>query len=252
MSSDISRLLRDWPYDPSRINARIVPGDDGADKLQLRLDLGMMQMELEGRPDGQRPEGRESWLAYYQDELAAHEAEHGSPEGWQLTPEDCARLHAEAVQYYHRYLSLAHLEDWRRVMRDTRRNLGCFEFVAAHAPDADTAWALQQFTPFVRMMNTRAAAMLLLRDGEVEAAIRKVDDGAAAIERFLRQHDRGDTGEESAELRALHEWREELQGRVPLPLREQLKRQMDAAIQREEYERAARLRDQIAELDRQV
>ena len=41
---------------------RIVPGDDGREKLQMRIDLGLLQMELDGRPDGQRPAGAESLL----------------------------------------------------------------------------------------------------------------------------------------------------------------------------------------------
>ena len=32
----------------------------------MRIDLGLLQMELDGRPDGQRPHGFESLLDYYE------------------------------------------------------------------------------------------------------------------------------------------------------------------------------------------
>ena len=37
--------------------ARKIVGEDGKEKLQVRLDLGLLQMELNGRPDGERPHG---------------------------------------------------------------------------------------------------------------------------------------------------------------------------------------------------
>jgi hypothetical protein len=52
VSNDIFKTLSGWQYDPDRVSVRIVPGDDGRDKIQLRLDLGMLQMEFNGRPDG--------------------------------------------------------------------------------------------------------------------------------------------------------------------------------------------------------
>jgi hypothetical protein len=246
MSADISSVMQEWPFDPQRINARIVPGDDGRPKLQLRLDLGLMQMELDGRPDGQRPEGRESWLEV----LEARRALAGEDGEFELAAEDCARLQAEAVQYYHRYLSLAHLEDWARVKRDTERNLRCFEFVERHASSAEVAWGLRQFTPFVEMMRTRAAAMLELGAERVGEAVRLVDAGIGRIEEFLRGHVQEEDADDSAELRSLREWREELRERLPMDPRDRLRRKLAAAVEREAYEEAARLRDELAELER--
>ena len=44
MSFDISDILADWPYEPGQISARKITGDDGKEKIQLRLDLGLLQM----------------------------------------------------------------------------------------------------------------------------------------------------------------------------------------------------------------
>ena len=51
---NIDRILRDWPYDPQGISVRKKKGDDGRDVLQMRLDLGLLQLETTGRPDGQQ------------------------------------------------------------------------------------------------------------------------------------------------------------------------------------------------------
>ena len=54
MSKDISNLTSGWPYDADEVRARWIQADDGTRKVQLRLDLGVFQMEIEGRPDGTR------------------------------------------------------------------------------------------------------------------------------------------------------------------------------------------------------
>jgi len=65
-NKDITPLLKGWDYEPGTINVRKVTGLDGAAKLQMRLDLGLLQMEMMGRPDGARPHGCESLLEFYE------------------------------------------------------------------------------------------------------------------------------------------------------------------------------------------
>ena len=72
MSFDISHILSDWPFKPGEVTARRIVGADGQEKIQVRLDLGLLQMEASGRPDGQRPHGHESLLAYYEYLLQKH------------------------------------------------------------------------------------------------------------------------------------------------------------------------------------
>jgi len=66
MSFDLSELLSDWPYEPGQLQVRKITGSDGREKLQLRLDMGVLQMEMKGRPDGQEPHGFESEFAHQQ------------------------------------------------------------------------------------------------------------------------------------------------------------------------------------------
>ncbi len=129
MSLDLNSILRDWPHESGSIKVRKIAGLDGREKLQLRVDLGVLQMELTGRPDGRRPHNCESLLEYHQKRAARIEQK---GEAYQLTPEQCAELQQEGIQYYHRYLSLFQINDFEGVMRDTQRNLDLFTFVAEH------------------------------------------------------------------------------------------------------------------------
>ena len=129
MSLDLNTILKDWPHESGAIKVRKVLGLDGREKLQLRIDLGVLQMEMSGRPDGVRPNGCESLLAYHQQR--ANRAEEKG-ETYDLTPEQCSELQQEGIQYYHRYLSLFQINEFAGVVRDTQRNLDLFSFVTEH------------------------------------------------------------------------------------------------------------------------
>src|SRR5437763_5798092 len=130
MNFDISHLLEQWDYQPGEVAVRKFKAKDGSEKIQLRVDLGLLQMNATGRPDGKRPFGHESLLQHYQARLEKYRRTHGaSDDGFTLTAEDCAKLQQEAIQYHHRYICLFQLEDYAGVIRDTERNLQVFDFV---------------------------------------------------------------------------------------------------------------------------
>ncbi len=246
MSQDLNDLLDGWPHEPGQIKVRKITGSDGQEKVQLRLDLGLIQMEMNGRPDGQRPKGHESLLVWHQ-----HRARHanGGEDEYKLSAEECGELQQEGIQYYHRYLSLFQLEDFPAVVRDTQRNLELFAFVREHTERDDITWAFDQFIPYVQMMNTRAKASIELEVRNLEAALREIDKGREKIVTFYNEHEQAESIDKSAELSFLDEWREELQAKRPLSKIEKMRVEMDAAIQAEAYEKAAQLRDGIRALE---
>ena len=65
MNFDISPLLDQWDYEPGQIVVRRFKAKDGMEKIQLRVDLGLLQMNAIGRPDGKKPFGHESLLEHY-------------------------------------------------------------------------------------------------------------------------------------------------------------------------------------------
>jgi hypothetical protein len=242
MSDDLEQFLRDWPHESGKVKVRKIVGIDGHDKIQLRLDLGVIQMNLEGRPDGTRPHGFESLLAYHQ-----HLAEQADASGddYVLDAEDCGELQQEGLQYYHRYVSLFHIRDFAGVVRDTDRNLSLIDFVAEFAEGDEIVDSFEQFRPYVLMIRTRAKASALLDLGDQQAALGEVEEGREMILEAYRISGREEEAESSPEILHLDEWTEEIKTHRPITRVERLQQELQLAIENEAYERAAELRDAI-------
>lgn len=249
MNFDISHLLDQWDYQPGQVVVRKFKGRDGKEKIQLRVDLGILQMNSEGRPDGKRPLGHASLYDHYQTKLYKHVAEHnGNDTGFTLKAEDCARLQIESLQYHHRYICLLQLEDYLGVVRDTERNLAVFDFVRKYAENEEVAWNLQQFKPQLLMIHTRARAGEYLVTKDFDTAIQIIEEGAAKIRDFYREYSRGEQMEQSGELNYLRNWLDELTAQRPLSTREKLEQALNEAVSNEDYERAAQMRDALKNL----
>jgi len=252
MSKDLTKFLQDWQYDPDVVMVRLVKGDDGRDKIQLRVDLGVLQMERDGRPDGLRPEGFESWLEYYEQQQRAHDAAHPDAAPYVLSDEDCARLWREGVQYYHRYLSFWHLNLYDLCARDTQRNLRLFAYVRAHARDDRHKLQFDQWRPYVTMMYARSTATPLIERRQYAEGLQVIESGIDAIREFLDEYEQAHRAEECVELVSLERWRDEILSREeaaatarPQSAVEMLRRKLETAIAAEQFEEAARLRDEI-------
>ncbi len=200
LSQDIQGILDGWEFEPEGLQVRIIIGDDGNEKIQMRIDLGLIQMEMDGRPDGQRPDGYSSLLDSY--EAKANDAL-DSGATFSLTSDDCSLLMREGLQYYHRYLSAFHLERYELVERDTERNLRLFAFVARHAARQRDKIDFDQYRPYVQMMYTRARATQALKKSEHRAALKRIDEGIKAIRKFLAEYQQQESEEECSELRFL-------------------------------------------------
>ncbi|HXJ61360.1 MAG TPA: UvrB/UvrC motif-containing protein [Verrucomicrobiae bacterium] len=249
MNFDISHLLDQWEYQPGQVVVRKFVGKDGQEKIQLRVDLGLLQMNAQGRPDGKKPFGHPTLFDFYLAKLEQHQSSHdGNDEGFVLKSEDCARLQMEAFQYHHRYICLLQLEDFGGVLRDTTRNLQVFDFVQQFAADDDLAWTLQQFRPQVLMIHTRAIATQYLQTEEFAAALKEIENGIERLREFYEEHGRHDLVPQSAEIIALQHWLEEVDRKRPLTRREQLERDLNEAVKQEDYEKAAKVRDALKKL----
>lgn len=245
LSKDITAVLDGWDYEPDGLKVRIVAGDSGREKLQIRVDLGLMQLELAGRPDGVQPDGFESLLD-------ALEAKRGTAvaagDDFDIDSNSCQELMREGLQYYHRYLAFFHLQRYDLVARDTARNLRLFDFVVKHAARQRDKIQFDQYRPYVTMMQSRALGHQALAANDFAAALAAIDDGVAAIRSFLREYNQADSEAECMELGVLLRWRREIESERPVGAAERLERQLASAVGLEEYEEAARLRDQLQRL----
>ena len=249
MDFDISHLLDQWDYEPGQVVVRRFKAKDGREKIQLRVDLGLLQMNAEGRPDGKRPSGHPSLFEYYRARLHRHVAAHsGSDAGFKLKAKDCSRLQLEALQYHHRYICLLQLEDYTGVIRDAERNLAVFDFVNQHAESEELAWSLQQFRPQLLMVLIRAQASQALQVNDHALAMQHIEEGLEKIRAFCHEHGRGEAGDLGGEVPCLEAWLEEIRAKRPLSRREKLERALREAINSEDYERAAKVRDELRTL----
>lgn len=297
MSSDLTEMLEEWPYEPGQVNVRVIEGDDGEPKVQMRLDLGILQMEATGRPDGQRPHNCESLLEYFEsmldsyatgerppgvmdadddssgpgDEVSgplggdgpgfdqpADSAGDGTPgtpgsrepgeTEFTLSPDDCRSLREEAVQYYHRYISLLVLGDYVGVLRDASRNMRLVNLCRDYGETDEDRELLEQFRPYLTMMRTRAVASQAIADGEAKAAVWAIDEGLEALRKVYTDAGREVEFETAGEVLLLRGMKDELMKKLPASQRSELLKRLQEAIERENYELAAILRDELRQL----
>ena len=244
-NKDISKVLSGWDYEPGSLNVRKITGIDGREKLQMRLDLGLLQMEITGRPDGRQPHGFESLLDYFEQQLSQHRRENGGTSGFHLTPDQCQQLREEAVMYYHRYLSLFILGDFPGVVRDTSRNLRVLDLCGQFATEDHDRFVLEQYRPYIIMMNTRARASMQFKDEQFNKALSTVTEGLDQIREFFIRFGQEEVFDKSSEVKILKRFARTIRKKLPVDPLERLQHKLQRAIKREDYEEAARLRDLI-------
>ena len=239
---DIDRLLRDWPFESGMISARLVPAQDGREVLQMRIEMGILQMETSGRPDGQKPEGAATYLDLLKAEVVRQ------PEPLRLTEEQTLQVDREFYQYYHRRVCWLALREFARAVADADHTLALMDFVEEHSSSEDWVLSHEQYRPFVLFHRTQAAALDCLEKVGAEAAIEEIDRGLERVRRIFEDAEVEEPFEEDelvVQLRRLQEWlREHYEvGRT-------LSEQLADAVAQEQYEVAARLRDEIAKRSR--
>lgn len=245
MHDDLTRLLQEWEYDPYD-TVRFLKADDGREIMQVRLPLGIEQYELDGRPDGKRPYGKESALQEYEDKLerALHEE---SP--YTLDEEDFAELQNEGILFYYRYLVLFQKGDYRRTARDTDHNLAITKLVETYFDD-DEKKQLLQYKPYILRVNTIAKAMIALESGKADLAKEYIHAAMTAILEMPKVDTPVFEFEKIRSVQQLQEILTQLQEHHPDPKAE-LEAQLRQAVEEENYEQAAQLRDQIEEIARE-
>jgi hypothetical protein len=243
---DLRKLLESWPYDPEN-DARIIQGEDGRQILQVRTPLGIEQHEVDGRPDGVRPHGMESALEYF---IQKYEQarESGREESFCLGTHDCSELFNEGTLYYYRYVRLFQLKDWTRTVRDTARNLRAFDFVRQHARREEDRQFLERWRPYILRVNASATAMLSLDRGAYGEAIAAINRAIEKVEALDDMDDDTYKVERERSLVGLRELLGQVQKNRPMSELEQLEHRLRRAIQRQEFEVAAVLRDKIRNL----
>lgn len=248
MDYDISSILEQWHHKPGQVTVRRVVGRDGRPKIQMRLDLGLLQMEAAGRPDGHQPHGCESLLAYHQGRLDRYREGNGVEVGFELSRAQCKALREEAVMYYYRYLSSFILGEYQQVVLDTARNLQTMDMCLKFASRKADRFALEQYRPYVLMMNTRSRVQLAVDENRLDEAMHSCQQGINQITEFFRKMNRPELAQQCSELAILESLSEDIKRKLPADPAQILQANLVQALEHEQYEKAAELRDKLRNL----
>ena len=243
-SDDISSLLRSWTYEEEN-NIRRFRARNGREVIQVRLPLGVEQYELNGRPDGMKPDGHESWLDVYRQQSDVYGRE------FVLDDDALERLVNEGLLFYHRYLLFFQMQEFELCARDTSRNLRLLEFVGEHAGKEEHVEVLEQYRPYIKGMLVMAKALHKVKEmSDFRTAIRILTQGKEEIEGMpsLANNEIFEF-ERSRALVKINDLLQQLESQVPQSLSDRLEKKLNKAIEEEDYELAAQLRDRLKTLD---
>ncbi len=251
MSKDLNVILQGWPSEPGVLRARKFVAEDGQHFIQLRVDLGVLQMAVDGRPDGERPDGYETMLEAVREQIQ----QSGTP----IDDDQQVALGREMLQFYRRRISLmalakqAHKADdidqadscYRRAIRDANHNLQILDLFRERGATPGIE-EHEQYRPFILMhlATCRAERALLLHDPD--RAIEHLKAGIAAIracqEEFREDADVGI--DVSPFVKELSRFERRIRQRYRR--KRTLNEQLADAIAAENFEQAARIRDALA------
>lgn len=235
---DIDFIFRGWPFKPGVIAARLIRAGDGREVLQMRVEMGLLQMEMTGRPDGEHPGGAENCLDWLR------ELKRAEGDAFALTEAQCMEIDREFLQFYHRRICCLALRQFTQAVADADYTIALIDFVAAHSPNPQWTLSHEQYRPLVLFHRFQAAAMLALQESGAEAAIETIDLGLERMRGVFAKfgvEEQFDQDELVGQLTAM-------KGalRKEYNVGKTLAEQLADAVAAEEYERAARLRDEIA------
>ncbi|WP_422924796.1 UvrB/UvrC motif-containing protein [Singulisphaera sp. PoT] len=247
--------LQGWPYEPEpgEVIAREVRARDGRTVIQVRVELGVLQMEIGGRPDGLKPHGFATYLEYLRYRAAGKgNAKSSRASAWTMSTEHCTAADRELMQFHHRRLAWLTLQRYDKALLDAEHTLAMMDFIAEHSNDAEYIASHERLRPLVLFHRTQALAALALERRKPEEAVDIVREGIDRLTTPPRHDADEDEDEDEAEsgespnqplieqLRIL-----EQDIRKNFSVQKTLKEQLDEAVADEDYERAAKLRDQI-------
>lgn len=235
-SKHIDHLLNDWPYEPDG-GVRLIKGADGRDVIQVRVDLGVLQLEVTGRPDGMKPDGFVSVLAW----MMHRELE--NPD-FELDDAMCDEIDREFVQYYHRRMAWLRLQKFSAAVEDANHTLSLMDFCREHSQDDEWTFQHEQHRAFVLFHRIQASALIAVENQQMDEAIEFIDEGLEEIRSSFDELGWEEFYETDELVVRLGELRESLLKDTEIP--KSLQQQLEEAVQSEQYELAAILRDKMS------
>ena len=246
---DLTEHLNDWSYDANDC-VRKIETTDGHRLLLVRTPLGIEQYETTGRPDGQRPYGCESVLEHVQKMLKAHVKKHGGDAAFEIDRQLAAELQYEGLLYYYRYLVCFQIGEYQIVISDADRNLVMFDILRDYCTDRELADSSEQYRPYVSRMGAAARALVAIGINEHTAAKKIIRDAINEIKDMPVVETATFAYERKRSLAILRGMLKAVPSSRPLTKADRLRRELRSAVEEEDYERAASIRDQLRHISK--
>jgi hypothetical protein len=128
-------------------------------------------------------------------------------------------------------------------LRERGRDLGA-SFVADHSPNPQWTLSHEQYRPFTIFHRTQALSMIALDTSGAEASIETINEGLDLLRQVFTEYGAEEQFEQDELVSQLGQMKESL--RSEYKVGKTLAEQLADAVAAEEFERAARLRDEIS------
>jgi hypothetical protein len=240
----IRKLLNEWEYDSGK-NIRIINDRRGKPVMQVREMMGISELELEGRPDGSFYKGFDTVL----DEVLLRLEKNES--SFVLSDNDLAELEKEAKMFYYRYLLCFQISDFGRVVKDTEHNLKICEITEMYSSSTKMRVSILQYRPFIVKMNAISRAMISLQKNVKELAKDILENAIVTLKSLPDVNSSIFIMEKGRSINYLETALKQL-GFCKNDSLDCMKKELFSAVESEDYEKAAQLRDRIKQLSKEI
>ena len=213
--------------------------------MQVREMMGISEFVLEGRPDGSRYRGFKTVL----DEVEKRIED--SDDSFKLSDSDFEALDKESRMFYYRYLLCFQISDFGRVVRDTEHNLRICDITEKYGAGSSLRISILQFRPFIIKMNAISRAMISLQKNVKELAKDILEAAVVTLKALPEINSSIFIMEKNRSINYLETALKQL-GYCKSDSIDCMKKELMAAVESEDYEKAAELRDRIKQLSKEI
>ena len=251
MPEDIGSILKNWPYDPQNSIRKVI--DPGAWRksrcvwTKARFKA-YCKWNWTADPTARSPTIRPlSWTI--KELLQKHVGASGSTAGFNLDEHACSEIFDESRRIYERYVFLLQIRDYSRVVRDTERNMDVFRFVNRYAERGEDRKNLEKWWPYILRIHAVARVMIATQQEDYDTALEIIHDAQTKIANLEGVEAEEFEMEKKRSQDSLRELEDEILSKRPQSPAEKLKEELAQAVEEEDFERAAAIRDKIWELE---
>ncbi len=252
---DIKPILDDWPKEEKKVTARIFTDKYGQYQIQMRINCGLIQMYLEGRPDGQTIGGCQTFLEYIEQQAIKD----GGIEEYQLSQEADVweELDREMNQFYYRRIALLAIGKdaqeqgnielaqmcFNRAIQDADYTLHAIAFIRDYCDDEDYAEIHQRAKSFVIWHRVIASAQQAILTDNPDEAIEIIKKGENEIKHIYKERGLTKWLKYDPSIKELYSLEKHIRRKYGITLT--LKEQLEQALEEEDYEKAAQIRNKL-------